>query len=77
MRKIDRLKKEAKESALFREHKMSSFYYCGKENGREHWIAECVLCDDYIVVCNKPKPNEIEIEGPAVALYCGRKGKQS
>lgn len=67
MRKIDRLKKEVKEAAKFRGHKMGKF---------RTWkyskiaMSVCNTCNRCVVVDLKPLPNGIEIGGEAVALNC-------
>lgn len=70
MKRIDRLKREAKESTIFREHKMERFYCVSKSDGLEYWISDCAICNKWVMVCNEPGPNEIEICGSAIGLYC-------
>jgi len=67
MRKIERLRKKALESCKFRGHKMGPFF---------HWKfseiakAHCIKCGAEVIVSSKPLPNDIEISGRAVAVYC-------
>jgi hypothetical protein len=64
MRTIDRLKKEARESAEWRGHKLSRFtrsYY--------GFAAECP-CGASVAVSANPPPNGTDIMGDAVAVYC-------
>lgn len=61
MRKVDRLKQEARESCEFRGHKMKRF---------KDGFSECKVCKAWVYITLKPMPNDIDIGGPAVALHC-------
>ena len=72
MRKIERLKKEAREACEFRGHRMSRFYTLHKgrlDNGKRA-SAYCLDCLKTVFVDTKPLPNSIDISGEAVALCC-------
>jgi hypothetical protein len=66
MGKVERLRKEAKECAAFREHTMSKF----KTIDVRHSVAKCLDCGMEVTVNTDPMPNEIDIGGEAVALNC-------
>lgn len=72
MRKIDRLKKEAREACEWRGHKMGNFF-----DSRGFWSSHqrVALCKNFgcgamVVVDSKPDPNGIDISGDAVAVNC-------
>jgi len=60
------LKKEARETATWRGHKLGTF----KPSGKYSAIATCKRCGAEVVVNSRPAPNEIDIMGEAVALSC-------
>lgn len=66
MKKIDKLIKEAKESAEFRGHFLSGFLSIDSI----HASAVCRNCKRSVNVNAKPMPNEIDISGEAIALHC-------
>lgn len=66
MTKERRLKREAIGSCEFRGHEMKRFTKLEKEN----FISCCIYCGKEVQILLNPKPNEIEIGGEAVALYC-------
>ena len=70
MTKLQRLKKEALEACQFRGHKMKRFVTrcCLAEIVYAH----CQDCGMQVVVKTKPQPDDTEISGEAVALYCER-----
>lgn len=58
-------KKEALKSCRFRGHKMKRFLdYKGFS------VSSCRLCGREVTVIESPLPNEIDIGGEAVAVYC-------
>ena len=75
MRKIDKLKREAKESAEWRGHKMGrwqNFKDAYKKIGPHLSAFSCCgVCGVGLTVITRPLPNEIEIGGAAVAINCG------
>jgi len=66
MRKIIRLKREALESCKFRGHNMTRFRTIREWEA----ISVCKTCGNSAFITAQPKPNEVEIMGSAVALYC-------
>lgn len=64
MRKIERLKHEARESATWRGHSLSRF-----SRGYYGASAEC-KCGCSVSVSDKPPANGCEIMGDAVAINC-------
>ena len=75
MRKIERLKKEARETCQWRGHKMGKFtnltYGEGWHPGPRYTaIADCERCGMWVEVDTRPRANGIEIGGDAVALNC-------
>jgi len=66
MTKEARLKREAREGATWRGHKMTPFqpYSPGK------FYSGCVRCGRSVSVTLRPLPNEIDIAGEAVAVGC-------
>lgn len=69
MKKIDRLIKSAKESAEFRGHFLSGFLSIDGV----HAGAVCRNCKRSVDINTKPLPNEIDIQGEAVAVNCERR----
>jgi len=67
MTKLNRLIKEAKESCEHREHEMSRFAHTKSQTQA---FSVCLACGYYVAVKTEPLPNEINIGGNAVALYC-------
>lgn len=67
MKKDDKLIKEARESAEFRGHRLGAFRNL-KSNGIK--AAQCGDCGKCVFVNLSPLPNEIEISGEAIALFC-------
>lgn len=68
MKKIDRLKTEAKSSATWRGHNLTRFETLGNTTAN----AVCKKCGMETFVDAKPAPNGIDISGQAVALNCVR-----
>lgn len=74
MRKVDRLKQEAKESCEWRGHNMGNF----QRDGRMYhgfcvkYTSVCRNpgCSAYVQINTQPAANEIDIGGTAVALNC-------
>lgn len=71
MRKIDRLKKDATESATWRNHTLGRWHHYKSEN-RIVAISDCVKCNRTAVINTNPMPNEIDIGGEAVAVNCDK-----
>jgi hypothetical protein len=73
--KLVRLKKEARDCATFREHKMGQFHKS------HYWdtvfYAYCVHCGVDAVVNTKPQANGIDICGSAVAVNCIAANKEN
>jgi len=71
MRRIQRLKSEAREGATLRKHNLSHFTM-GKRFDAPHevWDAVCKACGMCVQVNTHPSPNQIDIGGEAVALDC-------
>lgn len=74
MRKIDRLKKSAKESAEWRGHIMGKFETRG-DNGAVS-VCQVAGCNAQVVVNTRPMPNQIDIMGDAVAVDCPNRSNQ-
>jgi len=72
MKKIRRLIACARTSAELRGHRLGLFSHNPPYDYRESAIAECRAdgCSAYVQVMAKPRPNEINIGGTAVALDC-------
>ena len=72
MRKLEQLKKEAREACEFRGHRMSRFSMLnkGRPNGGTWASAYCLVCFKTVFIDTKPLPNGIDISGEAVALSC-------
>ena len=69
MRKIDRLKREARDACEFRGHDMGKFF----GDGTKYVIqSKCRRCGMQAWVDTNPPPNGIDIAGEAVALNCER-----
>ena len=67
--KLVELKRSASRSAKFRGHNLGAWY----ELGKHARSAKCTKCGAEVVINEKPRPNEIEVGGEAVAINC--KGK--
>ena len=77
MRKIERLKVEARAACEWRGHRMSRFT---NNRGGTAAYAQCVrrattddnrlLCHLFVHVNARPMPNEVKLGGDAVALTC-------
>jgi hypothetical protein len=72
--KIDRLIQQAKSSAMFRGHSISRF--SRMKNAKYLAVGRCKKCGAYVGVNAKPRPNEIEICGEGVAMFCTGKEKE-
>lgn len=70
MRKVERLKKDARETCRLLGHSMSKFVAHMRHDYRETWEAECVDCGDYVQVKVHPLPNETQMGGSAFARQC-------
>lgn len=70
MRKVERLKKEARECAEWRGHKLGRFVRHSWRKG--HWFADCQNehCTAGVYIELDPLPNSIDISGAAVAVDC-------
>ena len=66
MKTIQNLKREARESALFRGHSMTKW----EKLSENLFVSQCRYCGKEVCVNSKPLPNEINIGGEAVALNC-------
>lgn len=67
MRRIDRLKREAMDSARWRGHRMTNFANGGTE-GLAH--AFCLKCPAMVLINVRPHPRAVPIGGAAVAVNC-------
>lgn len=65
------LKREAQRSTNHRGHRMAWTLYLEEPRG-PFLYAQCRHCGAYVQVLDKPRPNEIEVGGTAVALDCTR-----
>jgi hypothetical protein len=65
MRRIDRLKKEAREGIRFRDHVDRRF-----RTDSRGAVYTCPACGSRAAVTLRPLPNEIEIGGEALATHC-------
>lgn len=70
MSTVSDLKKEAQKSCESRGHKMTKFHRVKNICNKEIWRAYCEICNKSVDVIPAPRPNEINIGGPAVALSC-------
>ena len=79
MTSLNKLKKEARESCEWREHKMGNFKLIPTTrygvSCKEKAEATCKACGMSVWVDTKPLPNGIDICGEAVALNCTKKKK--
>lgn len=68
MKQLRKMKREAKESAERRGHKMGYF----RRVGVSAWEADCKKCSLHVIVrpTDALAPNECDIAGPAVAVNC-------
>jgi len=66
MKRLEKLKREAKESAVFRGHKMNRF----RQIDHFAYVSQCNICGKSVYVNLAPMPNEIDIHGEAIALSC-------
>jgi len=66
MKKLERLRLEALESCRFRRHNMGRFRRYNDTIRYSH----CQQCGAQVVINSRPQPNEIDIGGEAVAVYC-------
>ena len=66
MKRITRLKAEAKDVAEWREHRMTRFHHYTPDNA----VSECIICGAEVQVLANPAPNQIDIGGEAIALSC-------
>jgi hypothetical protein len=62
---LARLKREAKEAATFRGHRLGRWENYDLNVGAE---AKCISCDAWVQVLTHPAANQINIGGPAVAM---------
>lgn len=73
MRKVERLKSEAREAAHKRGHQLKPFLRDPlKDTSRKVYSTVCLNCEMGVVVNDRPAPNDIDISGEAVALNCKR-----
>lgn len=70
MKKIEKLKASALESAKWRGHRMTNFSMNSPTSGH----AFCLECPAMAFVDSKPGPNGIDVSGEAVAINCKRTG---
>lgn len=68
MTKLNKLKKQATTFAKARGHILTRFIK--HPFNEEVATAKCMNCNRAVSVCSNPSPNEIDIGGEAVALYC-------
>ena len=66
---LDSLKSDALESCNFRDHEMGEWEDDNATDPQTS-ISHCEICGKYVQVNLKPAPNQIDIGGDAVALYC-------
>lgn len=64
---ISTLKRQARESAKWRGHKLGNF----RAVEMDCFLAVCKECGAQVVVNTKPRANDIDIMGNAVAIGCG------
>lgn len=69
MKTLDALKKFAKQSAIFRGHKLSRWSMYGGYR-KDLYTAHCTKCGKGVWVNVTPLPNDINIGGEAIALNC-------
>lgn len=67
MRKIERLKVEAKESVEWRGHNVGRWQRLGMYG---YPVLVCRNCYATVSVTDRPAPNQCEISGDAVAVHC-------
>lgn len=73
MRRVDRLKAEAREAAtVYRGHRMKRFRRAIDTEYHIIWRSECKICGREVDVNTNPYPNQTDISGEAVALGCWR-----
>lgn len=79
MRRVDRLKREAREAAEWRRHRLTRWHTVGvgpTAHDRRYppmikgYFATCRYCGKGVNVIPNPMPNEIDVSGEAVALNC-------
>lgn len=63
---LEKLKEEAEDAMRWRGHEPGTW----EKQGEGKAIIFCVICGKDVQVIVKPKPNEIDIGGPAVAVGC-------
>lgn len=72
MTKLNKLKKEAREAAEFRGHRLQRFRHDSKTNAYAYCATGCGMG---VFVSTNPPPNGIDISGRAVAVQCPNEGK--
>ena len=71
MKTLDELRVEATQSAHARGHKIRwAAPYHGESNSTQHAHCQNIKCQADVQIVMKPRPNEIDIGGTAVALTC-------
>lgn len=75
MRRVDRLKKEARAACATRGHRLTSFvaitdFNAVIQRGKVCYNAICTACGKGVWIDPRPAPNGIDISGEAVALHC-------
>jgi hypothetical protein len=69
MTELERLRREAEGSARFRDHEIEWREPAHNGTTQQGW---CIYCGKWVQVNTHPRPNQIDIGGPAVALNCER-----
>lgn len=69
MKKLDRLKSEARQAATQQGHELKRFRFIRESYASAHYKH----CNMAVVVCDNPAPNDIDTAGQAVALNCKEK----
>lgn len=64
---VNRLKSEARGAAMRRGHILEEFEFTGRS-----YLSRCIHCGMEVQVIPRPRPNEINIGGEAVAVNCTR-----
>lgn len=78
MRRIERLKSEARQSSANAGHKLGRFYHVNRYSevhnpARPIFRATCEVCGAYVQVLPNPYPNEIDISGDVFGRVCNTK----
>jgi hypothetical protein len=66
---MSKLKHEAEEAAKFRGHKLGKWSKFVQHHMSDA-TATCKKCKAWVIVNTKPKDDEVEMSGPAIAVNC-------